>query len=133
MTLAQLYIGGYFDPNYFDENYFECGTQINLRIYGIMEKQLTRTIIHELLGVDRDYVQTLGKKYRRFTIKGWLVGSGRASIRTSLRAGINDVATFTSEGIPSLTVFIENINFRERGIRPLEYDTEIDCIEVLSQ
>ena len=133
MTLAELWIGGYFDPTYFDSNYFECGTQINIRIYDIIEKQLTRTIIHELAGSDRDYVQTLGKKWRKFTIKAWIIAQGgdtRTAIRTALRSGINGYATFSSEGIPSLTVFISDIAFTEKGERPLEYDTEIECIEI---
>ena len=129
MTLAQLWITGSFDPTYFDSTYFDCGTQVNIRIYDIVEKGVTRSIVHELM-TGSDYVQSLGIKSRIFTIRGLLIGVNRVSDRATLRAGVNDIGTFVSEGVPSLTVFIREVNFRERGEKPLEYDVEIGCVEV---
>ena len=117
MTLAQLTPTG-------------SGIPITLRFSNIEERFTTKTTVLDIPGKDADMLQSMGKKYRIFSVKGLYIGSGRATDRETLRELLNTNATFSSEGIPSMSVFIKELQWRERGSRPLEYDVEMDLVEI---
>ena len=102
---------------------------ITLRFANINEKFSTKNIILDVPGKTGDFIQSMGKKFKIFDVKGLYIGSTRATDRETLRGALNTNAIFSSEGIPVTRVFIKEINYREKGSRPLEYDVELELVE----
>lgn len=105
------------------------GNNLTLRFIDISEDLNTKSVISELPERNHDIVQSMGKNYRIFRVSGLYIGSDRATDRATLRNALNCTGSFTSEGVPTTTIYIQELRWRERGSRPLEYEIDAILIE----
>ena len=106
------------------------------KIDSITTKLSTKTTALDLPSADKDVVMKFGKRNREFTCKGYVTGSAGV---TFLEDALNETGSlsFVSEAmgnqtiISAVTVFYQNLQWIDRGDRPMERFFTIECVEII--
>jgi len=108
----------------------------NLVINEIKETKVTRNVILDVPAADRDIVQSMGNKNRRYAIDGWAIQTGSNNLplqtaRTDLQNLVGRTGSISSDIISQLQVLFLNVDIDDKGGRPLEFKFKIDAVEVI--
>jgi len=99
-----------------------------------VERKLHRTVIHDLPGANKDLLQKVGTKNRRFRIQGdCLHASGSAWLR-ALPGTTGSVSYTDSRGhvfLPLTNVFYISVDLQDRAGRPFERKFTLEAVEKL--
>jgi len=108
----------------------------NLVINEIKETKVTRNVILDVPAADRDIVQSMGNKNRRYTIDGWAIQTGSNNLplqtaRNDLQYLVGRTGSISSDIMTALQVQFLSLDIDDRGGRPLEFKFKLDAVEVI--
>jgi len=108
----------------------------NLVVNEIKEVKVNRFVILDIPATDKDVVQSMGNKNRRYTIDGWAIQTGSNNLplqtaRNDLQYLVGRTGSVSSDIISQLQVLFLDVDIDDKGGRPLEFKFKIDAVEVI--
>lgn len=108
----------------------------NLVVNEIKEAKVNRYVILDVPSVNRDVVQSMGNKNRRFTLGGWAIQTGSSNLplqtaRNDLQYLVGRTGSISSNIISPLQVFFLNLDVDDKGGRPMEFKFTVEAVEVI--
>jgi len=106
-------------------------------VIGYSETKTRRTVILDLPSANKDIIQDLGFKSRRFTINGTITFNSESSanwFRNSLVGYTGSISGSDDRGyitLPLTQVFYSKLDFEDRAGRPFEKNFKIEAVEVI--
>jgi hypothetical protein len=108
----------------------------NLVVNDIKVTKVTRAVILDIPTANKDVLQVIGNKNRRFVLSGWAIQSGSSSqplidAQSNLEALMGNTGSISSNILPVTQVLFLNVEVGDKGGRPLEFTFSIDAVEVI--
>jgi hypothetical protein len=103
-------------------------------INDITESLQIRLAIHDLPGAQKDLLQTLGAKNKKFTIKGTIFSTYALYWIDNVVNQTGSLTYQTDNGVlfvPTVTLYFYNYRMQDRANRPMERDFELEAIQVI--
>jgi len=108
----------------------------NLVVNEIKEVKVNRFVILDIPATDKDVVQSMGNKNRRYAIDGWAIQTGSNNLplqtaRNDLQYLVGRTGSISSDIMTALQVQFLSLDIDDRGGRPLEFKFKLDAVEVI--
>ena len=108
----------------------------NLVVNDIKVTKVARAVILDIPTSNKDVIQSIGNKNRRFVLSGWAIKSGSTDTPlidalSNLTALTGTTGSISSNILSSTQVFFLNVETDDKGGRPMEFTFSIDAVEVI--
>jgi len=120
----------------------KIGTTFTGRIDDLTTSQTTKATVIKMPGVDSDVVQKMGASNKTFMLKGYVTQQDPLTIvgDTSV-VFLNNAVNYTGslyfhsdalalDLIPTTVVFLENLQWKDSGTRPMERSFTLSLVEI---
>jgi len=100
----------------------------------VIERKTNRTVIHDLPGANKDIIQDLGTKCRKFTIIGTALSNPSITFLRSLPGTTGSIQFSNDKGfeiIPLTQVFYISVNFSDESGKPFERGFTLQAVEII--
>ena len=115
--------------------YNNAGSSIDhIVVNQVSEVKTSRTVIHDIPASDKDLIQLLGTKNKRYSLKGFAINTGSvdlSTVRTNLHQLVGTTGSIESDIITQTHVFYSSLEINDKGSRPMEFGFSMDVVEVI--
>lgn len=106
----------------------------NTCVNSISETRYSKFIVHSLPGMNNEIIQSMGSKNRIFRLEGVSLSIDASTNLRSLIGTTGSIQVTNDYGHTLLSqtqVFYKDVDFQDKGSRPLERNFKLEVVEVL--